>query len=1751
MVKICNIIKPEIIIIIYLVKRHKNKNKKKAYLFVGDVNNNLKNTLMKLGTDKINSNDIKILKKEYPLYYKEWLKINCNVEIVNNKIREDDSIYLIKNKIFAYISKLSEDYYIIPNNQQIWFYKKDKIKVLGYYYETVENMASPYNKMIIDKKFVDNYDIKINNVLYNDNDIILMNELDIYNPKEHYIYVANLMDEIKFITIKKKTELNDRIINGYLHKYWPKGDIKFNTDRYKKYLSNICKTVNQEKYSFSLINSKDIDYSIIKNCCILQSILHVNHKYKNKDKKDYIDLLKIFNYIRDHISADMPFTKYKDDEWDKPYIAVHKKSVEDGIITKAEIVNWCFSKIKKVSGKVKTIQSVKGLQVRLYLYTWVNIKKYLVLNIYKDGKLEIKLNYKEDYEANFKKLEDGVNKVIKLIKEINNGINYNIYGDERKIEEPGFYVDKHRIKLKNNTKIAFIDTHSLYSLPLDINHVEFYNFIKTFSNFVVPILDEPSNGRRIHFKYRRVNNFRNMSKIFETITILREKGLTDFDIIIELEEEYLKDRDEIKKLLKDWKKRYGVLKNRRGLLKQYGIDLNIKYDPNDLTKNKIIAKGSKNIIELYNVNKFAIAITYMFLNINKYKKDKKFIKFIYETIDFSKISNEENIFNNVIQNTGKVNNTNNSDNDDIYKINDNNDEIYTEDFHNSEILDNININYLLEDKEDNKNTKIKFGEEISNEIKLSVVCDKPNYKIDTCNDICNDTYYYLRRLQRYDTRLFKFKAVGKYKSLYSKKCQSSQERQPVVLDSDPEKNSKIKRDSYTYSIKYGSDANHQYYYICPKVWCPTCNIPIKYSDLKKFEKRRGKKGSLCSVGKCPFGNHDAFIRENEYYSGATDKNKGGYPGFIDSTGHPDALCMPCCFAKPHNTGRSSKYKTYLKCLGEEYSDIIDDPNQIYILGKGFPIDENRYAILPPDINKLFMNECSTGYLKEGTSCYVRKGLNYLKNIKQSFLITIADLVSEDKKNPTTLQKLKKYLINNLTPDLFISLNRGLLNIKFKDPTNNRPAYENFKDYILSDQFINEEFLWDLLSRPNILYPDGINIIIMNFSRIICPTMYGLTNIYDINRPTYFIIKNNNIYEPIYRIVNSKTILYTWYFSGLNKIVSTIISVITKNCNEISYNWNYKILENQKKYNVIYDVTDKKEYNLIETIKILTSIKIKVSKQVLDSYNKVIGVITKKKIFIPCFPSELDINIKYDTKYLDQDYNKIQKIYKKISKQTELNLNVKYKILNNKMIIAVVLENGVIINVKEKKNINDDIKISNKNYYKDLDEVISKNIVYEDGRSLNVKKYEYEEESYNRLKYLLSKYLNKTNNIKTREELLKNIKDTNIDNIMKIIDRIFKKRVHRSSKINLDNYKVPNQRILCYKLTKCNDPHCIMINSKCLLNISKNNLLNGVNNLEIYKSMIAYELVYNKLRKDLILNNKIPSVINIKKLNESDKEILFYGKDILDKIDELYEDSSNIYISKYGAYELDDPPEFKDDPTLTIKSSDNLSETLLIDLINLSTYWILRLGDEYRYYPLNFENSSLFINITYIINKLSKEIDEDIIYNVQIIKDSLLDYIDNIPILYLKLIDSDMGGKGVNDILELYRKYYPNKYMNVYTIQELKNFIKDNEYNCSYIDIYLLSIIYNINIILLQNRITTKNNHKGYTCIGSGIIESSKYIIIYTKETKKGIIYNLVQKSSKIYFKYDELPKSFTNFISCISNIKIVKKDKNSGKKKLK
>ena len=53
---------------------------------------------------------------------------------------------------------------------------------------------------------------------------------------------------------------------------------------------------------------------------------------------------------------------------------------------------------------------------------------------------------------------------------------------------------------------------------------------------------------------------------------------------------------------------------------------------------------------------------------------------------------------------------------------------------------------------------------------------------------------------------------------------------------------------------------------------------------------------------------------------------------------------------------------------------------------------------------------------------------------------------------------------------------------------------------------------------------------------------------------------------------------------------------------------------------------------------------------------------------------------------------------------------------------------------------------------------------------------------------------------------------------------------------------------------------------------------------------------------------------------------------------------NINISKYGAYELEDPEGFKDDPSITLRVTEDSSETILVDFnkfINVLEYKVRR------------------------------------------------------------------------------------------------------------------------------------------------------------------------------------------------------------------
>lgn len=124
-------------------------------------------------------------------------------------------------------------------------------------------------------------------------------------------------------------------------------------------------------------------------------------------------------------------------------------------------------------------------------------------------------------------------------------------------------------------------------------------------------------------------------------------------------------------------------------------------------------------------------------------------------------------------------------------------------------------------------------------------------------------------------------------------------------------------------------------------------------------------------------------------------------------------------------------------------------------------------------------------------------------------------------NQLNILTFKKYLFETkLNRKLFNSLNNGELSLTFK--TKDTDSYENYVKYMMSDTTkINEEYLWDFLSRPNILHEQGMNIYILNSRALLCPVGFYIRDFYSSSKMSVFIYTDGRYYEPIFLISNEK------------------------------------------------------------------------------------------------------------------------------------------------------------------------------------------------------------------------------------------------------------------------------------------------------------------------------------------------------------------------------------------------------------------------------------------------------------------------------------------------------------------------------------------------------------------------------------------------------------------------------------------------------
>ena len=515
---------------------------------------------------------------------------------------------------------------------------------------------------------------------------------------------------------------------------------------------------------------------------------------------------------------------------------------------------------------------------------------------------------------------------------------------------------------------------------------------------------------------------------------------------------------------------------------------------------------------------------------------------------------------------------------------------------NGSIFGNVDIN---EDSEDDEN-EVDSDDSDENSIGLSVNSTRSKFDteiqdsdqseetlglgVDSDNSVFGggEKYsdYFQKRMKSYDPVLFeKNEELMKDDKLkyarYSKLCQKSNHRQPIIL-TEQEKAYIDKHHPGTYGdhfMKYSSNPENPYYYICPRYWCVEKNISIGSEDV--FKNENGEMVSnLCKDDDGEYGT----IKVSDHKDFHRDKNDPSKyinyrPGFGKS-------CIPCCFKQAikltpepkcmvDNSGNEQKDRedSVSAIPNAENEKVSDESPVITVKGAQlnyikqsdkFPLQQNQKGDVSSEMKRFFHIHNKT--VKDN---FVRFGVENNRN--QSFVACLSLLNNFEKhKNDSDLTKLlnkvqtikqfKKDLLKSIDIDTYVGLHNGDINAMFYDETkevskksinkykNTRAfesigdqlvksinSYERFIDHIKDDNtIIDHRLLWE---ASLLLFNKKYNLIVIEYDTVndgihlVCPVynyMHQLDK-FNIDKASFILVKQKEFYEPIIYFNKSKSV----------------------------------------------------------------------------------------------------------------------------------------------------------------------------------------------------------------------------------------------------------------------------------------------------------------------------------------------------------------------------------------------------------------------------------------------------------------------------------------------------------------------------------------------------------------------------------------------------------------------------------------------------
>lgn len=607
-----------------------DKNIVKTSMMIKDAINDdnifkkVKNTTVNFDESKNNLMFDDVLKN---VYYKNY--------ITTQYIFKDDSIKNIKNKICVSIknsTKFGDNSYIIPSRQYLWseYIFNDKIEkiMIGQkwirksellainieinnnirHYEelrgnlkllrdTLKRYGSKIKREDDDNGILYDYDL-----YYTNNEIFLLdiyNDLGKgYNPDNESL--KNITEVYRAIYFPRIKQDNMKQIVEYLN-----NTNKVEESRMQITYETILNDLIIENEIIKVVESAKVTAAkskMFKKPHITHSVIHINLKTSD-NLHSTIDLYRIFSKFE--ISEEYPFVQYQTAsgqiifKYSKKYMEQLSKDKQNIYI----LGKWFENAPYGISFKMKIDDSK-------------SINKYTAINLNDMGRVEYKIQWKEEDNATVEDIYKTYAYVKKLITKINsekNRISFNIPYDEE-------------------FKYAFLNTIQQFELPdkYTVKHNDLSEFSRFFFPYVAVVIEPRKRMSKVgssemgkfgtYLRYKRVSKYENQLKIEQKILyFMRNYEYIEQLLIDEIVKQFNISVERAVEEIEKVKSKYPNIKKSRNILKKIdtyakhkppGIGIDIQGKQRDRYKVRI--SGVRDVGQLERIISFYETLMYLY-----------------------------------------------------------------------------------------------------------------------------------------------------------------------------------------------------------------------------------------------------------------------------------------------------------------------------------------------------------------------------------------------------------------------------------------------------------------------------------------------------------------------------------------------------------------------------------------------------------------------------------------------------------------------------------------------------------------------------------------------------------------------------------------------------------------------------------------------------------------------------------------------------------------------------------------------------------------------------------------------------------------------------------------------------------------------------------------------------------------------------------------------------------------------------------